>query len=406
MAKPTVTAGTATKVTEYANLVKFIAAGDTIDGSSADTTLTPADAGRTVIVNSSSNRQVNLPSVNAAELGSFFTIVKLGTGNVAIDAADSDTINGGAAGGTLLNDVAEETFAYVVLRLVSATAWVVVGGVGSWRTSANLFQLAYPDGPRLKQISTPVTPVSGFDRLYSKSDKLLYHLDSDGLEWAIAHKLGLWPALGSRRAAGFRGSGAAFQTYGCAITSGGTSGALSDLSDDVANWTAITVTVGAGNTGHVYASGSSILVRRAHLFDATFRVMCPSTKPNFRWWAGLTDAHFTDNSDDPASRHLAMFRWSYNVGSGANWYACTKDGSTLNAVDTGVAFSVSTAYLLRIWAESGKVCFTINGANKREFTSNLPGNSTPLLLEAVAVSNDGSAGWGPRIGSAFVEFNG
>jgi len=406
MAKPTVTAGTATKVTDFSNVVKFISQGDIIDGSGSDTTLITADFGRTVVINSSSARAVNLPSVDAVDLGGLITVVKLGTGNVTIDAADSDTINGGAAGGTLINDVAAEGFAYVTLRLVSATAWLIVAGTGHWRTSANLFGLAYPDGPLLRQISIPATPAAGFDRLYAKSDKLLYHLDSDGLEWLIAHKLGLWPAFGSRRAAGFRGSGNTFQTLGCAITSGGTSGVLSDLSDDVANWTAITVSVGAGNTGHVYASGSSILVRRAHLFDATFRVMCPATKPNFRWWVGLTDAHFTDNSDDPASRHLAMFRWSYNIGAGANWYACTKDGTTLNAVSTGVAFSISTAYLLRIWAESGKVCFTINGGSKQELTSNLPGISTPLLLEAVAVSNDGAAGWAPRIGSAFVEFNG
>jgi len=406
MSKPTVVVGQATKKLDYDSLVKFVSQGDTIDGSGADTTLLAADFGRTVIVNSASARSVFLPSVDSAHIGGWFVIVKLGAGNVTIDAADSDTINGGAAGGTLVNDVSGEGFAYVKVRLISATAWLIEAGMGSWTTSANMFLLGYPDGPRLKQISTPSTPAAGFDRLYPKSDKLLYHLDSDGSEWGLAHKYNTMPSLGARRCAGFRAAGAGFLTLMATLTTGGTSGILSDLSDDVSNWTGITITVGVGNTGHVYASGSSILVRRNHLFDATFRILVPASKPNFRWWIGLTDAHFTDNSDNPASRHLAMFRWSYNVGAGANWYAVTKDGTTINAQDTGVAMSVSTAYLMRIWAESGKVCFTINGANKQELTVNLPGASTALLLEAIAVSNDGAAGWQPRIGSGYVEFNG
>jgi len=406
MSKPTVTVGQATKKIDYDNLVKFVGQGDIIDGSGADTTLLAADFGRTVIINSASARTVFLPSVDAAEVGGWFAIIKLGTGNVTIDAADSDTVNGGAAGGTLINNVAGEGFAYVKLRLVSATAWLIEAGMGSWATSANMFLLGYPDGPLLKQIATPATPASGFDRLYPKSDKLLYHLDSDGSEWGLAHKYNTMPSLGARRCAGFRAAGAGFQTLLAALTTGGTSGVLNDQSDDISNWTGITITVGVGNAGYVYASGSSILVRRTHLFDATFRVLVPATKPSFRLWVGLTDAHFTDNSDNPASRHLAMFRWSYNIGAGANWYACTKDGTTLNAVDTGIAFAISTAYLLRIWAESGKICFTINGGSKQELTANLPGSSTPLLLEVLAVSNDGAAGWAPRIGSGFVEFAG
>jgi len=224
-------------------------------------------------------------------------------------------------------------------------------------------------------------------------------LRGDGV-WAAG--LGnLWP----RRWGGFRADGAGFASLMATLTTGGDPGTLFDVSDDISNWTSIQINAGSGSKGYVYTSGG-VRVRRAYLFDVTIRIQTPVSKPNFRLWAGLTDAHFTDNADDPASRHLAMFRWSYNVGGGANWYAVTKDGTTINAQDTGVAFTADSEYVLRIWAEAGKVCFTINGGNKIELTSNLPGSSTPLLLELVAVSNDGSSGWVIRVGSAFVEFNG
>ena len=155
MSKPDVTIGTATKRADFLKLVEYVSRGDYLDGSAGTTTLTTADFGRTVIVNSASARQVSLPSVDTPEIGGWFRIVKLGAGNVTIQAADSDTINGGAAGGTLVNDQAGETFAYVTARLVSGTGWVIESGVGSWNTSANMFLLGYPDGPLLKQIRRP-----------------------------------------------------------------------------------------------------------------------------------------------------------------------------------------------------------------------------------------------------------
>jgi hypothetical protein len=403
--KPTVTVGNAYKKTDYDALVNFVAMGEIIDGSSGDTTLTASDFGKTVIVNSSSARQVNLPSVDSSHVGGWFVIVKLGSGNVTIDAADSDAINGGAAGGTLVNNVSGETFAYVKLRLVSATAWLIEAGMGTWSTSASMFLLGYPDGPLLKQISTPSTPASGFDRLYAKSDKRVYHLDSDGNENALAHKAASVPRFNTRRWAGWRAAGAMTLKYGITLSETTPS---SDVSDDVANWVRIMLYGGTvGEDSNTYASSNSVLARRAHLFDLTIR-MKSGVKQDTRLWMGLADANFTDNSDNPASRHLAMFRWSYNVGSGANWYACTKDGTTLNAQDTGVAFSASTAYTLRIWAESGKVCFTINGGSKKELTANLPGSSTGLIPVIAFITNESLAGQDDEydFGSFDIEWNG
>ena len=214
------------------------------------------------------------------------------------------------------------------------------------------------------------------------------------------------PILGSKRVAGFRAASDGFATMMSEVTTGGTPGTLADVTDDTSNWCSIQVNAGATNAGYIYTSSSLILVRRNHEFDVTWRIKTPATKPSFRFWVGLTSAHFTTNADDPGSIEVAMFRWSYNVGSGANWYACAKDGSTLNAVDTGVAFSAATAYTLRIWASSGKISFSIDGGTATELTDNLPAADTALILEAVAVSNDNSNGWAPRIGSGFVEWNG
>jgi hypothetical protein len=131
---PTVTVGNATKKSDYDNLVNLVAFGATIDGSSG-LTLTLADIGKTVIVNSSSDRTINLPSVDSSHVGATFTIWKLGSGRVTIDAADSDTIMDSAAGGTIYNSATGETWACIRLRLQSATQWAIEGGVGTWTTT-------------------------------------------------------------------------------------------------------------------------------------------------------------------------------------------------------------------------------------------------------------------------------
>lgn len=135
MSIPTVTIGAATKKSDYDKAIALIQKGDCVDGSSAGATLTTADFGRTYWTNSASNRTFYLPSVDSSHVGAFFTFVKLGAGNLVIDAADSDFINDSAAGGTLTGNVAAETWAYVTIRLMAADRWVIVEGCGTWATS-------------------------------------------------------------------------------------------------------------------------------------------------------------------------------------------------------------------------------------------------------------------------------
>ena len=81
-------------------------------------------------------RTFTLPSVDAGNIGYVLTFIKLGAGQVTIDAADADTIHDSSAGGTIYNAQAGETYATITLMLVSATQWAITGvsGIG-WITT-------------------------------------------------------------------------------------------------------------------------------------------------------------------------------------------------------------------------------------------------------------------------------
>jgi hypothetical protein len=106
---------------------------DTYTDSGA--TLDSDDFGKTVIVNSGSTQTVNLPSVSSSDIGAWYRIVKVGTGQVTIDAADSDTIADSSAGGTIYNNQAGEDYATITIQLATDTEWVVTKAHGTWSTS-------------------------------------------------------------------------------------------------------------------------------------------------------------------------------------------------------------------------------------------------------------------------------
>jgi hypothetical protein len=401
MSKPDVTVGNATKRADYLNLVKFVAQGDYIDGSGADTTLTTADFGRTVIINSASARTVYLPSVDTPQIGGWFRVIKLGAGDVTVQAADSDTINGGVAGGSIICNVAGETFAYITLRLVSATAWVIESGMGSWNTSASMFLLGYPDGPLLKQISTPAIPAAGYNRLYSKSDKRLYTLDEDGLELQLPAYSEMIPVMGTRRWAAMRVSGTAFlQSLFDGVEAGGVGGAGSTtFSSTIPHYARLITNNQVGDYRRYFSQNSSILLTPDQNFDVTFRIQF-ETLANFRAWIGLSDGVFNVDSDNPSGRHFSIFRFSTDVG--ANIYAVTKDGTTINAVDTGIAAAASW-FSLRMVSTSGQVEFYVNGIKTNTLTANLPTTNMIALVQAMTLT---TAPAYFRLGSIAAIFNG
>lgn len=87
-----------------------------------------------LVMNAATEKTFNLPSVTSSNVGLQFTFVKLSTGNLIIDAADSDVIMDSSAGGTITNS-ATETMPNLTLILVSETQWAIVGGSGTWVTA-------------------------------------------------------------------------------------------------------------------------------------------------------------------------------------------------------------------------------------------------------------------------------
>ena len=79
---------------------------------------------------------VNLPSISSADIGKHLEIVKLGAGNLIINAADSDTILTSAAGGNISNSVAGEIGAFVKLVVDIETKWNVIAIYGIWVVSS------------------------------------------------------------------------------------------------------------------------------------------------------------------------------------------------------------------------------------------------------------------------------
>ncbi|GEM_PF-4730130 len=178
---------------------------------------------------------------------------------------------------------------------------------------------------------------------------------------------------------------ATFQAMGVAAPT--TSGTLANSNDDSSTWTRATSAASSGSTGGII-SATFNLVRRAHDPQFYARVRTDSAVDNARIWVGLCSAA-PGNSDSPA---ISLIAFRYSAGVGGNWYRCTKDGSTLNAVDTGVACGASTDFKLEIVVDSaaGTAEFFINGTSVGTNNANLPGASTDLGYVAYVVATSAS----------------
>lgn len=108
----------------------FIAATTT---KTADYSVASTDFGKTIIVNSSDSKTMALPSVGSSDVGAWVRVIKLGSGQVTIDAADSDLIDDSGAGDTIYCD--DAGLASITLMLVSETQWAIVAAIGTWTTT-------------------------------------------------------------------------------------------------------------------------------------------------------------------------------------------------------------------------------------------------------------------------------
>ena len=95
-----------------------------------------SDLAKVLTMTATTEKTFTLPSVGSSDIGLYFTFVKLGTGNLVIQASDSDTILDSNAGGTLSNTTADDIYSSVTLLLISETKWIVKEATsGYWVTS-------------------------------------------------------------------------------------------------------------------------------------------------------------------------------------------------------------------------------------------------------------------------------
>lgn len=155
-------------------------------------------------------------------------------------------------------------------------------------------------------------------------------------------------------------------------------------------------TAAAGGTSSIRWGDS---VRVQHQPGLTVNVRTDqSAVTSTRIWIGISDRTVAQmNADDPASGNLCAFRYSTDAGD-TNWMLCTKDGTTLSCVSTGVAVAAATSYVMRLEVESATGCygFISSGVGstyplyRQRRLTNLPGtaaNMLPLaMIEARAAS--------------------
>ena len=100
-------------------------------------TVTTADLGKTLVMNSASDKTFTLLSVDGDDIGARLRFVKLGAGKLTIDAADSDTIGDSGAGDTVY--CGDTGKAVITIELISATQWAIMSIVNepseSWITT-------------------------------------------------------------------------------------------------------------------------------------------------------------------------------------------------------------------------------------------------------------------------------
>jgi hypothetical protein len=173
----------------------------------------------------------------------------------------------------------------------------------------------------------------------------------------------------------FRVNSAAATWQAIGVAAPTSSGTLSNANASDSTYVRAQSGATAGNTGGVISATFNLL-RRQH--NPYFRALIQTytSIASARIWIGLCSAA-PGNSDNPTGQ-FAAFR--YSSGVGGNWYACCKDGTTMNAQDAGVAVAASTKYLLEITVDdsAGTVEFKIDGTVVATLNANLPSASQDL----------------------------
>lgn len=174
---------------------------------------------------------------------------------------------------------------------------------------------------------------------------------------------------------------------GVMMTTAGT--AITNDDDDASNFTKYRTGTSSGNAAGIYAAGENFT--RGHhnpTFYCKFKTHSDITNQRFfiGFWAGASSW----NNDSPVDAKLMCLRY---VAGTANFTYITKDGVTLNSVDSGVAVNASTVYTIKIVVSSDgtAVTFSINGGAEQTLTTNLPTAATPLGFGAYILTKEAAS---------------
>ena len=128
------------------------------------------------------------------------------------------------------------------------------------------------------------------------------------------------------------------------------------------------------------------------------------TLTTVRVWLGVSNqtAATMSGNANPAGNYAA-FRFDTGAGD-ANFKCITKDGTTQNIIDSGVAPVAATGDELEIIQTSTEVTFRIDGVRVCQSTSNLP-TANRLLRYTNTVTTLANAARNIRVGWIYVETN-
>ena len=169
----------------------------------------------------------------------------------------------------------------------------------------------------------------------------------------------------------------------------GTIGTKAQANDATTAWISFTTTAVVNNSGGFYDSSTYKAIRYPHNPTFISHVRTDASIAKMRMWIGLFSSPTAlNNTDDPSGQSLAAFY--YNPDIGPNIYCCTKDGTTLNRVNSGTALAASTAYWLKFVVDNGAgtVAFYINGVLVQTLSANLPVSTTDLGMGLIMATTE------------------
>lgn len=149
------------------------------------------------------------------------------------------------------------------------------------------------------------------------------------------------------------------------------------------------------STANVAGEATALSITRSTWMPKFAALITPDTAITLvRYWFGLFSADPTGSADPAAS--LAAWRYDTAVDTATpNWRCCTKDGTTITAVDSGIPVIASEPYQLGVEFEgvpgtAPTACiFTCNRAVVARITTHLPAtgsNNLGLVAKVTTLS--------------------